>query len=160
MTEELKIMMGVDAGAATGIAIISTGDDGLWSIDSLRTEEIVGRYEAEKQIASVLHSGYDVTVVAERFTITERTTKTKRQYDTLYINGYMDGLCHSLGLPYHELTPAESKGFGEDPKLRRLGWYEKTSDGHANDAARLVLTGAFRWTPGRIHHLAHRLVGE
>lgn len=82
---------------------------------------------------------YDV-VVCESFVISPRTLRVSRVHDSLDIIGWLKG---EEGYTYPELvmqTPAQAKQFATDDKLRRLGWYNATKDGHANDAARHLLT--------------------
>lgn len=156
---DLDLLIGMDAGKGTGIAWVANYN-GQWLPETFGSEEVHGRLQVWKFLLDLTSSGRTFILVAEKFVLSERTTKTTRQYDTLYLNGFAEGTVSTHGYEYHELTPAESKGFADDPKLRRLDWFRNTPDGHANDAARLVLTGAFRHTPDMCDLLARRLTGE
>ena len=83
----------------------------------------------------------NLVIVVEKFTISERTIKTALSLDALDINGWLKGeQLYIRSLPFYEITPAQSKRFATDDKLKALGWYERTKDGHANDANRLMLS--------------------
>lgn len=88
----------------------------------------------------VYYKYLDYTHVCESFIISPRTLKTARVHDSLDIIGYIKGV---IGFHDEEpvmQTPAQAKQFATDDKLRRLGLYTATKDGHANDAARHFLT--------------------
>ncbi len=81
----------------------------------------------------------DCTVVTEKFTISERTLKTALSLDALDINGWLTLESQRQGFELVVQTPAQAKKFATDDKLKALGWFERTKDGHANDAARHCL---------------------
>lgn len=70
--------------------------------------------------------------VTERFLISKRTLRGKVYYQSLYLEGW-------IMVEYPDTaayTPAQAKGLVTDDLLRFLGWFNKTKDGHANDASR------------------------
>ena len=83
---------------------------------------------------------YHPRVVCEDFIINTATATKSRQSDPLRIAGYLEGKCAEYGHPFKLQTPAQAKAFATDDKLRHLGWYHSTPGGHANDAARHLLT--------------------
>ena len=82
------------------------------------------------------------TVVVEAFTIMQSTAKKTRQYDALFVNGYLEARCHTLGIQFIRQQVTGAKNFATNDKLKALGWYNGTPGGHANDAARHLLTYA------------------
>lgn len=133
------ILLAIDPGNATGFAWVSAGDDGIFVAESFGSAEVVGRHEAERYFDTAVATGYQLHVVIERFTINAGTHTKSRQMDPLYIIGYVEGMCAKLGIPYTEQTATQAKKFSTDHKLRQIGWYQRTPDGHANDAARHLL---------------------
>lgn len=153
----MTTFVGIDPGKATGVAFASLYN-GYLVRESFISAEIPTRDQAYDELKAVLNCETSLVVFAEKFTISGRTTKTKVQYDSLYLLGFIEGLCHVQGIDYWELTPAESKGFATDAKLRRLGWYDRTPDGHANDAARLILTGVVKHYPEVAGEIQRRIL--
>ena len=90
-------------------------------------------------VASACNIFTDVTVVTEKFTISERTIKTALSLDALDINGWLTIESPRMGFDLHFQMPSQAKAFSTDEKLKALDWYERTKDGHANDAARHLL---------------------
>lgn len=82
----------------------------------------------------------DLIVVTEKFQISERTIKTALSLDALDVNGWLKGeQLYLRNRPFYEQTAAQAKKFSTDQKLKALGWFERTKDGHANDANRHLL---------------------
>lgn len=94
---------------------------------------------AEWVEGALYHSDDDVTVVTEKFTISQRTIKTALSLDALDINGWLT--IESQRKPFDLVfqMPSQAKSFATDEKLKALDWYGRTKDGHANDAARHLL---------------------
>lgn len=136
-----SLLFAIDPGNATGFAWCAVNEGGILQPETFGSAEVAGRHEAERQFDRAVASGYPLHVVIEKFIISEATTRTAVQYDALMIWGYVDGICHKLGLTLDEQT-ASIKSFATDAKLKRLGWYQSTPDGHANDAARHLLARA------------------
>ena len=88
------------------------------------------------------YKDYTGIIICEKFTIGAMQTRTTSQYDALYINGYLMGVCylerHYLTLIQQPVTSA--KNFATNDKLKKLGWYDPRDGGHAVDAARHLLT--------------------
>lgn len=128
------IFYAVDPGTTTGFAWLVDGHFGSGMIR--------GRYEAITAVANAIeqyHPAEGLTVIIERWDVRANTHRLTNQDDPRYIIGAIDWLCHSTGVRYVEQTPAQAKRFGDDIKLKRLGWY-RPGEGHDNDAARHLLT--------------------
>lgn len=78
-------------------------------------------------------------VVIEKYQVDGRTAKLSQQPDALKQTGAIENTCKELGIPVVFQMPAVAKKFATDPKLKALGWFRKTKDGHSNDAARHLL---------------------
>lgn len=78
-------------------------------------------------------------VVCEGIAITAATLrKTRNVQDAIEYIGVVRYLSKCYGKEFVIQMPAD-KGFGTDSKLRHVGWWNGTTGGHANDAARHLL---------------------
>lgn len=125
----------IDPGLVTGVACFSPQGGGFRSVEVPGGDIAFARFWRE-----VLHKNAVLSIVTEKFVITNATTSKTRQYDALYINGWLRLECDALGIPLTMQTPAEGKSFGTDAKLRYLGWFDRSPGGHKNDAARHLVT--------------------
>lgn len=129
------MIIALDPGKVTGLAVWSPKDPlaiATREVSPLDAIEYVDAAHARNQGA--------IEVVAEKFTISERTIKTALSLDALDVNGWLTMESQRKLFPLHMQLPSQAKAFATDDKLRVLGWYTKTKDGHANDAARHMLT--------------------
>ncbi len=78
-------------------------------------------------------------VVCEDYIITPQTLKKTRQLYSLHLIGFFKYLCRIMDIPFILQTPAEAKSFSTNDKLKALGWYFPTPDGHQNDAIRHLM---------------------
>ena len=78
-------------------------------------------------------------VVCEDYLITIQTLKKTRQLYSLHLIGFFKYLCRIMDIPFILQTPAEAKSFSTNDKLKALGWYFPTPDGHQNDAIRHLM---------------------
>jgi hypothetical protein len=126
------MIIAIDPGKISGIAVY----DGS---SQFRTYE----HDVQSTIRFVdnvwhqLHG--DIEVVTEKFTISERTLKTALSLDALDINGWLVIESQRRDFPLKIQTPAQAKSFSTDDKLKALGWFNPSLDGHANDAARHLM---------------------
>lgn len=127
-------ILAIDPGLVTGWACLvpETGQ--------FVAQQTEGRHEFYRQFEAAIAGGTTLEVVAEKYTITARTAQLTAQYDALYILGMLDYLCEKVGISLTLQTPAQAKGFATDTKLKAVEWYTPTKGGHANDAARHLLT--------------------
>jgi hypothetical protein len=82
-------------------------------------------------------------LVVENFHITIRTGKLTRQHDALYIIGCLRYKANKDGHLFKLQNPSD-KQFGDDDRLKQIGWYSP-GKGHANDAARHLLLYLLRY---------------
>jgi hypothetical protein len=130
----VTIYVGVDAGTVSGLAIF----DGK----KLEMVEVASTDELVYLCSNLMMRGSPTKFFYEKFVISARTIKTTVVYDTLLFNGWL----HHEGRRFKYIetqgyTAAQSKSFSTNDKLKHMGWYLPTKDGHANDAARVLLLG-------------------
>lgn len=135
------LIIAVDPGLVTGMAVfhVPTG--------ALQATECEGRHHFYEVLNQAIGSGYPPEVVCESYVITARSAQVSAQYDALYIIGHLDAVCHRLGIPLTLQSPGQAKSFSSDSKLKRLGWWNPTPGGHANDALRHLLRYIVRQHP-------------
>ena len=126
------MIIAVDPGKVSGVALWHPDIPVQIKADELLPLEVLG-------LVCQLDDKYDTTVVTEKFTISERTIKTALSLDALDINGWLTLESQRKNFELVMQTPAQAKAFATDDKLKALDWYERTKDGHANDAARHLL---------------------
>ena len=124
------LYIAIDPGGTTGVAWVMWVS-GAWMFGS----------ETEAWLRDTINmTERDTTVIIERWDVRANTHTLTNQDDPRYIIGWVDGFCHvQPHVTYVEQTPAQAKRFGDDLKLKRMGWYVKGED-HARDAARHLLT--------------------
>ena len=129
-----ETVIAFDPGGTTGVAVYHHG------LDAVRSFQIEGGREGFWEWArnhGITHGG---PVVCEDYIINAGTASKSQQTDPLRIAGYLEGLCRMAGTEFVLQTPAQAKRFASDDKLKHLGWWNPTTGGHANDAARHLLT--------------------
>jgi hypothetical protein len=88
-------------------------------------------------------------VVIERFDITMETVTKSRQPIAMWIIGAVQYVCWKNDIPV-TLQSRDIKRFSTDGKLKKLGWYWTTGEGHDTDAARHLL--AYLWDTNQIEY--------
>ena len=141
----MKTYIAIDPGVGTGVGSFypSTG--------VFHSEEMFDLQDVASWVRSFGRTDH-VVRITEKFIISSRTVKTKVYYESLYFNGW-------LSIEYAgriEQTAAQAKGYADDAMLHHFGWYLKTKDGHANDAARHLL---YRMSKDRVPWMLDRLKG-
>lgn len=143
-----------DPGGVTGVAMYRGKTEEFISSEIGNGE--AGMFRWLRAAAGHCFSGPVDLYVVEKFTINATTHKKDpvSVYETLNIIGAIHYLGHARGIPVKTQTPAEAKRFATDDKLKALGMYRSTPGGHANDAARHLLTHlASARTPGVLNAL-------
>lgn len=125
-------ILAVDPGKTTGWARYWEGH--------MESGQVEGRHAFYDWVAMTAGAGHPLELVVESFTITARTMATDRDMNALYIIGWLDGMAYRLGWPITLQQPGAAKGFASNEKLAVLGWRRPTPGGHADDAARHLLT--------------------
>lgn len=132
------IIVGIDPGKATGIAI--------WHdpivFDTSRYGELdVAEIEDSEAVVPVLRRMLDgqlpTLVAIERFRPTGR--RMTFQPHAQQVVGAIRSFCFEARVPLIFQQPGPAKKIAPNPVLKQLGWNRPTPDGHANDALRHVL---------------------
>lgn len=145
------LFVAIDPGKTTGYAVFDPTDGRFMS------DQVAGRFDFYRTLRNLASSGRPLEVVAEAFTITARTVATDRQYDALYIIGYVEAAAEVNGWPFSLQAPGTAKGFASNEKLSVLGWRNPTPGGHADDAARHMLVYVATKHPALAEPLLRRL---
>jgi hypothetical protein len=77
-----------------------------------------------------------LSIGSERYTIPTGRSVVTAQQDAIMCNGALDWLSSQYEVTFVLQPRAEVKKLTTDALLKKLGWYKKTKDSHANDAAR------------------------
>ena len=125
-------VLAVDPGKVTGVAMMRDG-----GFTSFQLEGWWGTIETLREEAR----SCDVVVV-ESFVVRANTHKLDSGSfaHTTDLIGACRFVAADLDMGFVKQTPGEAKSFASDDKLKALGWHNPTKGGHANDAARHLLT--------------------
>jgi hypothetical protein len=133
-----------DPGLMTGWAYTDTtgfhAGEGMWYGVMLRAEEWI------TTIARIRASSTPL-IVCEDYRITNQTPKKTQQHYSLEQIGILRYLCMKHELSYEVVAASDAKTFATNDKLHKAGFWNVGSQGHANDAARHLLTALVR------HHM-------
>lgn len=134
------IILGVDPGGTTGIAVIET--NGLRLVDSRQlTQTDTVTYLYDLLVRRSLTYGVD-QVAIERFTIAGRTLVRSRQTTALELIGVTKAMCQIAGVPATLQAPADAKNVWSDRRLQTTGI--AAFGKHSRDALRHALLLAQR----------------
>lgn len=127
------IILAVDPGLVSGYA--------SWTSKGqhLETREIPYQ-ECGEHVYGVLEgyrtSDVNIQLVVERYTMS--TGVKTAQPEALKTMGQLELLARLYDVQLHYYLPATTKKMISNARLKDVGWYRATKDGHANDATRLV----------------------
>lgn len=130
--------IGVDPGLKTGLFVWGSEDPERHGWAELPMDEI-----RQWMAWEVAEARRPLVIVTERFTIGSHTVKQHVYYESLYINGWLLIEYPEYMAPMQMPRVAKQENVErKSANLKRLGWYHKTKDGHANDAAAHVMIKA------------------
>lgn len=137
------IVLGVDPGKASGIALVS------WGPEEDNELEVVYSLEAQpEEFADEIKIGLGymknelLYVACESFTINAQTAKNSQAPWSLENIGVLKHLCREAGYPVENIAfqaPVNAKNMFPNPALKTLGTWHRGGEGHANDAIRHAL---------------------
>lgn len=136
------IVIGVDPGKITGIALWQTADSfGPGKLSGINPWAVaeVGNTEVLKYIKLLLRGRTPTAIACERFVQGTGRRPMSYQGDAQHITGEVSGLAQDLGCPFVRQLAGPSKKIASDKVLKKIGAYIATEDGHANDATRQVI---------------------
>lgn len=148
------IVLGVDPGKASGIALVSwdpeeEGEE-LGLIYSLEVQP--EEFADEIKIGLGYMKNEPLYVACESFTINAQTAKNSQAPWSLENIGVLKHLCREAGYPVENISfqaPANAKSMFPNPTLKTLGTWHRGGEGHANDAIRHALLRLVKagWKP-------------
>lgn len=127
------IIVGIDPGNVTGVALWAVGDPAPWWHEI--PAEVMGNWLRTSGIPGLPRPIY---MRYEKFTIMPNAVVTP-QPDALEVTGVVKDFARQHWIELNHSQPRSSKKNHPDALLRKLGWFQRTKDGHANDAMRQVL---------------------
>ena len=131
------LIIGVDPGKVTGLSYsFVSGDEFRFSF-SHELDAYSAVYEVWYYIDGFADP--EITVACERFDIDDNTHKKARQYEPLDVTGALLYKCMQYGHKFVQYGRADAKNFGTDRKLKVMGMWMGTPDGHANDSSRQIV---------------------
>lgn len=129
------IIVGIDPGNVTGVALWAAGEDEKPGWHEIPADDMGAFLRERSGIAALPRPVY---MRYEKFTIMPNAVITP-QPDALEVTGVVKDFARQHWIPLSHSQPRTSKKNHPDALLRKLGWYVKTKDGHASDAMRQVL---------------------
>lgn len=136
------IVIAVDPGRGTGLA--------RWNLyqDARPTSmEVFSRVQVGAIVQKWMPPARAVTVICERYTMNNKLKSA--QPDALMISGAIEFLADRPHTVLVWQLVADAKKMIKDALLKKLGLYQSTKDGHANDAMRHMLLWLARTHPER-----------
>lgn len=140
------MFIAVDPGEMCGLAACHSDGSLAFAMES-PPFETVSWVHAKPLIAPNCH------LIVERYVITMQTAKMTRQYDALETIGALRFVARQRSMTF-EMQSRSDRTKVLDSWLKHLGWWMRTKDGHANDAARHL------WLAFARHNPQHDLVKQ
>lgn len=145
----LMILVGVDPGKVTGVAI--WWDPNFYTvIPPLDVAEVESSTSVVAVIRRMLDGHRPNLILVERCRQNPRKTN---QPEAVEVSGAVRSLAEELHVRCVYQSPSPAKRLGTTDVLKRIDWYNSTPDGHANAAAGHVLLGMATFTPVRFAQL-------
>lgn len=136
MSETPLVVIGVDPGKMTGIAVYSLGRF-IFS-DQLPASEVGHFLDGFLSETRRLYPKARIVIGCERFNVGGSTVKMTQQSDATEVTGKMRDLASKHGCTFIVQNAADAKKMGQPKILRKIGWWTKGKE-HANDAAKHAL---------------------
>jgi hypothetical protein len=140
----VKIFFGFDPGEVTGMAAYCP-DVKTFTGHEFRSTEIsdyLAMINARHAEHHIIHIGVERFVQRRNQRLTEQPAAQR-----------ITGAVIALGLNTTLIAPSTAKTMCTDRRLRQLGWYRRTLDGHVNDAARVLFATIAITSPQMIKDL-------
>ena len=102
--------------------------------------------ETPRFVADWLQNPGHWFIAVQGYTIAHGGVKTP-QYEALYTIGALRYVASQCNATFEIQNRSEARRVGPDETLKKLGWYTKTKDGHANDSTRHVILTLTRHHP-------------
>jgi hypothetical protein len=131
-------IIGVDPGLIAGVAVLTAASLPGGTFSTTMSASEMPWCDAVTYVDRWCRppEGKYVRIGSERYTIPTGRSVVSAQLDAIECNGALRWISSQREVTFALQPRAEVKKLVTDAVLRRLGWYKKTKDGHANDAAR------------------------
>jgi len=128
-------VVALDTGLMTGVCIVTISSVAGVTHSSNEMSWLNAVAYAERWAKEGAGNG-SVSLCWERFDTPPGKRVLTAQPDAQKANGALEYVATQCGVTFRQQSRGDAKKVGSDAVLRRLGWYIKTKDGHANDASR------------------------
>lgn len=139
----MKYIITVDPGVTTGFgrAVLDQGQfTDVWFDQDTDEGRFLGLVWDELR-----ENGQDTIIVCEAYIITAETLRKTRQTASLELIGALRWMASFHGAHFELQQPAQAKKLATDARLKAIGWWNKTTRDHANDAARHLFLWGCRY---------------
>lgn len=139
----MKYIITVDPGVTTGFgrAVLDQGQfTDVWFDQDTDEGRFLGIVWDELR-----ENGQDTVIVCEAYIITAETLRKTRQTASLELIGALRWMAGFHGAHFELQQPAQAKKLATDARLKAIGWWNKTTRDHANDAARHLFLWGCRY---------------
>lgn len=133
-----KAIIGIDPGLDSGVSMHVPGLPQLGFHSMEIKEDELGQF-LEEAILDLIGL-YEIIIVCEDYFNSVEAAKRAPSPWSRELIGVIKFLCrkYGLALPVMQM-PSAAKKVATDARLKHLGWWLQTDEGHANDSSRLVL---------------------
>lgn len=146
------ILVGIDPGKVTGIAV--WWDPFVYDSEFKKSCVDTAEVENSTSVVAVLRRMLDgdppFAVAVERYIANTRKTHQPAAGE---VTGAVRSLCEQLSVRCVYQSPGFAKRIGTTSRLKQLGWWTPTPDGHANAALGHVLLLMASFMPQRYAEL-------
>jgi hypothetical protein len=122
-----------DAGLITGVCALTISE--IVTHSSSEMEWVYAVAYAERWAREGIGNG-SVSLCWERYDQPPGRRVLTAQPEALKTNGALEYVATQCEVTFRQQSRGEAKKVVTDDVLRRLGWFIRTKDGHANDASR------------------------
>jgi len=153
-----RLVLAVDPGKTTGIAVFSYGDADkdpqLLYSSEVQADTFAGEIRYALKLAA--EAGVELEIACERFTITAQTAKNSQAPYSLEQIGVLKHIVRESELGSDSgivfQSPVDAKRLFSNAALKKLGFWHVGGGGHALDAIRhgLLYIAKRGWTPLRL----------
>ena len=142
-------MFGVDPGKKSGVAFWVPSISHLHIFESaeLGKDEIKTWMMKQIMQASIVRQTAvrPCLIATENFTQARGGQPLTNQPDALRVIGVLRAIADDLGCSLTTNGASPAKRLANNDRMRRIGWYKYTKDGHETDGRRQILTTAARF---------------
>lgn len=135
------IWIGVDPGDITGVSFLDA--EGVYFSVEESADDAIGFL---KHLTSAVN--FRIRIGCEQYVERGNQRKTNQP-----LAQRVTGAVLALEYPVTLIPPSTAKRMCDDQRLKDLGWYRKTKDGHSNDAGRVLLATIALTSPKELARL-------